>query len=436
MIGLTPLEHTQKTTPVPTGFHDYEPNPAQATCGIYKSEAEGMQLEYIVVHIIRLGLFLPASPLPYIPMMAYPGHISPPAPASPYYDLGAFERKITTESVEAQTWFNRGLIWVYSFNHDEAASCFEKAALADPSCGIAYWGLAYALGPNYNKSWELFDEEDLKTTVERTYRAASTAKTLASNATPIERALIDSIQVRFQSDYKVDAEQFELRNRLYADKLQSVYQEFSHDLDVAALYADGLMNLTPWRLWDLVTGAPATGARTLEIKRVLDEALRLDNATRHPGLLHLYIHFIEMSPNPELGINAADRLRELIPDAGHMHHMPSHLDVLVGDYRRSIASNYKATVADEKYVARNGVYNFYSIYRLHNYHSLIYAAMFAGKVHVALETVDRMEATLPEDLLRVRSPPMADWMESFMAVRFHVMIRFGIWQEIIQMPIP
>jgi tetratricopeptide (TPR) repeat protein len=145
---------------------------------------------------------------------------------------------------------------------------------------------------------------------------------------------------------------------------------------------------------------------------------------------------MEMSKKPELALVAADHLRTLIPDAGHLVHMPSHLDILIGDYRRAIASNADACLADEKYVAEHGGQNFYSFYRMHNYHSLIYAAMFAGQFKVAMDTVDRMEASLSEPLLRTQSPPMADWLENFRSVRIHVLVRFGRWQEIIGLKLP
>jgi len=174
------------------------------------------------------------------------------------------------------------------------------------------------------------------------------------------------------------------------------------------------------------------------VKAVLERALaqEQDGAYRNPGLLHLYIHFIEMSPTPEQGINAADHLRDLVPDAGHVQHMPTHVDILIGDWRRSIASNYNATLADDKYFRKSGAKNFYTFYRLHNYHSLIYAAMFAGKSKTALDAVARMEATVPEEVLRIQSPPMIDWLEQFMPIRIHVMIRFGMWEELKSMQLP
>ncbi|KAM0123726.1 hypothetical protein ACHAP3_010908 [Botrytis cinerea] len=351
-----------------------------------------------------------------------------------YYNLGSFKLDITTKSEDAQVWFNRGLTWAYAFNHVESAVCFEQAIAHDNSCAMAYWGLAFALGPNYNKPWETFDESDLKTTVLRTYKASRQAKEHAANATTLEQALIDAIQFRYPCDDLV--KDYSTQDRAYADAMDSVYKQHPYSLDVATLYADAMMNLTPWKLWDLHTGNPGPGARTLKIKSVLESSLAQDGAFQHPGLLHMYIHCIEMSPNPELGLNAADHLRDLIPDAGHLRHMPSHLDILIGDYRRAIASNYDAIIVDEKFLTLSGSNNFYTFYRLHDYHSLIYAAMFAGQSKIALQTVARMEASLPETLLRVSSPPMADWLETYMSVRVHVLIRFGMWQDIIQMEFP
>lgn len=218
--------------------------------------------------------------------------------------------------------------------------------------------------------------------------------------------------------------------------MASVYERYPKDLDVATLYADSMMNLSAWDLWDLRTGEPTPGARSLETKAVLDSALTRERAYSHPGLLHLYIHLMEMSRTPELALVPADYLRNLIPDAGHLVHMPSHLDILVGDYRRAIASNSDACLADEKYLADHGGNNFYTFYRLHDYHSLIYAAMFAGQFKVSMDTVTRMEASIPETLLRIESPPMADWMESWASVRVHVLIRFGRWKDILTLEFP
>ncbi len=361
-------------------------------------------------------------------------HASQANESSDYFDLGSFHRPVTTTSPEAQFWFDRGLIWSYGFNHEESAECFKKAIALDPGCAMASWGLAYALGPNYNKPWEFFDGTELRSVVAQTHSAVEKAKSEAANVTPVEKALIDALEFRYpQAQPATDCS---IWNQQYADAMQAVYAEFPEDLDVAALYADSLMNLTPWRLWDLSTGKPAPGARTAEAKAVLDRALSHSGGLQHPGLLHLYIHLMEMSGTPEVAMPIADHLRGLVPDAGHLRHMPTHLDILCGDYRRAIASNMDAIRADEKFLARAGSLNFYTLYRCHNIHFRLYGAMFAGQSEVALETASWIETAIPEDLLRVESPPMADWLEAFHGMRVHVLIRFGLWQEILNLSLP
>ncbi|MCD7445596.1 hypothetical protein K4B79_46405 [Streptomyces lincolnensis] len=351
-----------------------------------------------------------------------------------YYDLGPHGRSVTTTSAEAQLWFDRGLVWTYAFHHEEAVACFEAAAAADPDCAMAHWGIAYALGPNYNKPWEFFDERDLATTVDRTHAAVELAHDKAAGATPVERALIEALRARYPQDKPV--EDCSVWNEPYAESMRAVHALAPDDPDIATLYADALMNLTPWQLWDLPTGEPAEGARTLEAKAVLDRVLAQDAGRSHPGVLHLYIHLMEMSPTPEAALSVADRLRGLVPDAGHLHHMPSHLEVLCGDYRRVVSDNSIAVAVDEKVRARSGTMNFYTLYRSHNYHFKIYGAMFLGQSEVALETAAQLEASIPEELLRVQSPPMADWLEAFLAMRVHVLIRFGRWADILNRPLP
>ncbi|KAI0545955.1 TPR domain protein [Xylaria curta] len=353
-----------------------------------------------------------------------------------YYHLGSYRRSISTEDAEALEWFNRGLIWSYAFNHEESVKCFERAIEQDNNCCMAYWGLAYSLGPNYNKPWEFFDAAELEATVQRTHQAVQHARLLAAthNASPLERALVNALQSRYPREHA--DENCSIWNESYALAMGKVYQEFSDDLDTTALYADALMNLTPWQLWDLKTGEPASGARTLEVKKILEQAMAQKGGSRHPGLLHLYIHLMEMSPTPESALDAANTLRDLVPHAGHLNHMPTHIDVLVGDYQAAIDSNQKAIVADEVFFAREDPLKFYTLYRAHDYHFRIYAAMFAAQSAVALETVGRLEAALSEELLRVESPPMADWLEGFLAMRVHALIRFGRWQEIIDLALP
>ncbi|MYW63401.1 hypothetical protein GTY65_04815 [Streptomyces sp. SID8379] len=355
-----------------------------------------------------------------------------------HYDLGRHTRPVTTSSTAAQTWFDRGLNWTYAFNHEEAVRCFEAAAAADPRCAMAEWGVAYALGPNYNKPWEFFDERELAQTVERTHAAVqrALAKADESDVGPVERELIDALRARYPQAGAASADDCAVWNAAYADRMRDVHRLAPDDLDVAALYADALMNLTPWQLWDIHAGRPAQGARTVEAKDVIERAMATEAGAHHPGLLHSYIHLMEMSPTPEQALAAGDRLRDLVPDAGHLQHMPSHLEVLCGDYRRVLVDNTRAVEADEKYRARAGELNFYTLYRCHNIHFKIYGAMFLGRYQDAMDAVRQLEEAVPEELLRVPSPPMADWLEGFVAMRVHALVRFGRWSDLLALPLP
>lgn len=351
-----------------------------------------------------------------------------------YFDLGSYHRAVTTKTDQSQVWFDRGLIWAYAFNHEESASCFERAIEVDESCAMAYWGLAYSIGPNYNKPWSFFDEKDLETVVSRGHHAARLALEHMPGATSVEQELVKAVQARYpQESPKGKCERW---NQGFADAMEQVHGKFPEDLDVITIYADALMNLNPWNLWDLKTSKPIDGARTLEIKALLDQALTLDGALQHPGLLHMYIHLMEMSPSPESALPVADHLRGLVPDGGHLHHMPTHLDVLCGRYQQAIVSNSDAIDADEKYLAQAGPLNFYTLYRAHDYHFRVYAAMFAGKFQIALDTCSKLEASMPKTLLEVESPPMANWLEGFLSLRAHVLIRFGRWEDIFQLELP
>jgi len=351
-----------------------------------------------------------------------------------YADLGSWTRQVTTGSAVAQTWFTRGLLWTYAFNHEEAVECFDRAIAADPGCALAYWGVAYALGPNYNKPWETFDAVDLAEARSRAHAAVANARAHLDGTVAVESALVEALACRYPDpDPTADGSAW---NRHYADAMRVVYLAHPDDLDVAALFADALMNLTPWALWNIATGEPAPDAATTEIRAVLERALASAEGRAHPGVLHLYIHLMEMSPRPEEALWVGELLRDLVPDAGHLRHMPTHLDVLCGDYRSVVSSNEAAIAADERFVARRGAAPFYTLYRVHNYHFKIYGAMFLGRAQDALDAADRLAAAIPAELLRGQYPAMADWLEGFVPMKLHVLVRFGRWQEIIDTALP
>ena len=354
-----------------------------------------------------------------------------------YFDLGSYGRPVTTQDPEAQLWFDRGMAWCYGFNHEEAIACFERALEHDPGCAMAHWGIAYAIGPNYNKPWEAFDDDDKRKSLERALAASAAAADAAADASDVEQALIGALAKRYPTSPQED--DFGSWNDAYADAMREVYRAHGDDPDVCALFAEAIMNRTPWELWDLVTGEPAPGASTLEAIEVLEaafETLDAEGANSHPGQLHMYIHLMEMSPHPERALTAGDRLVDLVPDAGHLVHMPTHIDVLCGDYQSVVERNSAAIVADRKYLDREGPMNFYSAYRCHNYHFKVYGAMFGGRYAPAMDAATEMVRTLPAGLLRTGSPPMADWLEGFVPIKQHVLVRFGKWPEILAQDLP
>ena len=357
-----------------------------------------------------------------------------------YYNLGTYHRVITTSRKGASMWFSRGLIWCYGFNHEEAAKCFEKAVAVDNHCSMAYWGLAHSLGANYNKPWDLFIRKERQMVIQKAHNAIVWARAVAhspgSKTTDLEKALIDAQLKRYPRERAPGLPECQTWNEDYADAMAEVYAQYPGDFDVATLYAEAMMNLTPWKLWDLRTGEPCPKARTLEIQRVLETGLASEGGMTHPGLLHLYIHLMENSSIPEAALPAANKLRMLVPDSGHLSHMPSHIDILIGDYHNAVVANSYAIIADDKFLQREGAMNFYTLYRCHDYHFRLYSAMFSGQSAVAMDTVVKLEATISEDILRVENPPMADWLESFLAMRVHALVRFGRWQEIIGLELP
>ena len=354
--------------------------------------------------------------------------------ADPYCDLGVYHRRVDTPSPQAQVWFDRGMVWAYAFNHEEAIRCFERALALDTELAIARWGIAYATGPNYNKAWDAFDPVDRAVSLAR----ARMELQLAANgrADVVERDLIAALATRFPTENPDDAAALAAGHSAYADAMADLAEAYPDDVDVLALAADALVNLTAWALWDNATGEPAPGSRVVQATQFLDRALTTDAGRGHPGVLHLYIHAMEMSAHPEAALPAADLLRGLVPDAGHLGHMPSHIDVLCGDYRSSVLANQSAVRADRRFVEHEGPLNFYSLYRAHDLHFVVYSAMFAGQSQIALQAADELSGQLTPELLAIESPPMADWLEAFVPLRVHVLIRFGRWDELTAEPLP
>ncbi len=349
---------------------------------------------------------------------ALPQRPAPPEGAPEYFDIGVVHRPITTDEPLAQLWFDRGLAQMFGFNHKEAIACYDKAIAADPRCAMAMWGRAYALGPHYNNPYVTAEAQEAASI------SLAGARALLEQATPVERALIEALTLRAEHPAPEDRRPLDVA---YAERMAELVREFPDDADVAAFYAEARMNLNPWKLWSPDgTAAPDTP----HIRETLERAL--DRWPDHPALCHLYIHTMEASPQPELASEAADRLFGLVPGVGHLRHMPSHIYVWTGRYADVVRTNTAAVEQDEAFIAANGRGGFFTLYRAHNYHFLAYGAMWEGQRALALKTSRTLVAEIPPPMLEA----MPDFLDIFTATPLHVMVRFGLWEDILAEPDP
>ncbi len=357
-----------------------------------------------------------------------------------YFDLGKHSRPVSTTSVEAQIWFDRGLNWCYGFNQEEGVRCFYKALEYDSRCAMAYWGIAYGSAPFYNLSWRELSQQEKDRCISLCYDSIQTARTLCTATSDVETALIHALSTRFPSNCSDSLEQLEARDDAWANAMRAVYHKYPDDLDVAALFVESMMIRTPWKLWDVSTGQPADGADTAECLSVLDRVLsrmRESGSTPHPAILHLHIHCLEMSPAPEKALASADALENLCPDVGHLVHMPSHIYILCGLYDRARIANEKAIRADRKYLDYAGPYNFYTASRCHDLHMMMLACMMMGQSQRAFQATRELSEMLPQELLEIPDRPfLTILLEGYYSAQTHVLIRFGKWQEIVELPMP
>jgi tetratricopeptide (TPR) repeat protein len=353
------------------------------------------------------------------------------------FDLGVYSRPVTTASETCQIWFDRGFNWLSGFNHEEAAACFKKAIAADADCAMAYWGIAYAIGPNYNKTFKHFDKIEMPQMLAEARTAIAAAQEKSAASSEVEQALIAALAERFPAAIAV--EDMSPWNDAYGDAMRRVYQQFPNDLDVTALCADALMNRTAWLMWDVRKGVPNPAADTVECQSMLENAItdiRAKGGPCHAGLWHLYIHLMEMSPEPEKALRVADELRNLVPDAGHLAHMSTHIYVLCGEYQAVVEANHAGILADEKFLDYAGPMNIYTLYRVHNYHFKIYGAMFLGQYAPAMAAVKGLAETVPDAYLHLEYPRMANVTEGYLSIYVHAYIRFGRWLELLALSLP
>ncbi len=335
--------------------------------------------------------------------------------AQSFDGLGDFHRAVTTNSKEAQGYFDQGMRLLWAFNHDESSRSFAKAAQIDPGCAMCFWGVALTVGPNYNLP--MMAEPRAKVA----WEALQTAKAAASHTTPVEQALIGALAARYPDAKPLDPSNEGPILTAYAQAMQQVAQTFPDDSDVRTLTAEALMNINAWKLWSL-DGKPTAG--TEEIVALLEGVLARD--PRHPGANHYYVHAIEASPHPERAVAAAERLPGMMPSAGHLEHMPAHIMQRVGRYADAATANRKGADADVAYFAKTTLPDYYAMYTAHNYQFLAYSTAMQGRRADTLDAARRSRAVISDALLSAM--PGSDW---YIAELYTGMVRFGMWDELL-----
>ena len=345
------------------------------------------------------------------PRLREPGQIAPLLEG-----LGEHHHPITTSVERAQLFFDQGLRLTYGFNHREAARAFQEAARLDPACAMAHWGLALVHGPNLNLP---MDEESARTA----YAAIQKAVALKPGVSRPEQAYIDALATRYVADPGSDRAALD---HAYAGAMGELSQSYPSDADAATLYGAAVMNLSPWDYW---WGDGRPYERTKKVLEVFQSAIRRD--PRHPGALHYYIHAVE-AHHPEWAVESAERLEPLMPGAGHMVHMPSHIYMRMGRYQDAYETNVKAVAADEGYITQCRAQGIYPLaYYPHNIHFLWWAATNLGGSAEALATAPKTAAQMPGKAVG-ESPQF----QTFLVTPLYAMVRFGFWDEILKEPEP
>ncbi|HLY58963.1 MAG TPA: tetratricopeptide repeat protein [Stellaceae bacterium] len=332
--------------------------------------------------------------------------------------LGSFHRKATTASAEAQSYFDQGMRFLWAFNHDEATRSFARAAEIDPTCAACFWGVALTVGPNYNLPTAAAERAQVA------WDALQAAKVQGQHASPVERALIDALAKRYPAPAPPADEEPTLA--AYAEAMTAVAQHYPDDLDVQTLAAEAAMTVNAWKLWRL-DGTPAPGTEAILTR--LEAVLAKDPS--HPGANHYYVHAVEASPHPERGVAAAERLRGMMPAAGHLEHMPAHIFQRVGRYAEAAEANRKGAAADLAYFAKTTPPDYYAMYTAHNYHFEAFSAAMEGRRGETIDSVRKLRGVAPDEMLAAM--PGSDWTVASLYVS---MVRFGLWDDILAEPEP
>ncbi|MBW4601257.1 MAG: tetratricopeptide repeat protein [Calothrix sp. FI2-JRJ7] len=335
-------------------------------------------------------------------------------------NLGAYDHPISTKSELAQRYFDQGLILTYGFNHDEAARSFRQAAELDSNCAMCYWGVAIVKGPNINAVMEA-------DAVPEAWLALQKAIELSKNATESEKGYIQALAKRYPSA-QVIADR-KLYDIAYANAMRDLHKRYPNDLDAATLFAEAVMDTSPWNYW-AADGKPRR--ETVEVLTALESVLKSN--PDHPGANHLYIHAVEASPNPERGVKSADRLRDFVTGAGHLVHMPSHIYIRVGRYQDAVIANQKAIAVDKEYMSQHKASGLYPLaYMPHNHHFLLAGATMSGQSKLAIEAARNTAAMADEKQMRASG---YETLQHYYVMPLYTLTKFGKWDEILKQPTP
>ncbi|MCD2423525.1 hypothetical protein LQ567_12180 [Niabella pedocola] len=331
--------------------------------------------------------------------------------------LDGIRFQISTSSKEAQDYFNQGMMLAYGFNHAEAARSFFEAARIDSNCAMAYWGFAYVLGPNYNAGME--DDN-----YQRAWQAAQKALSLSAGCTAKEKALIQALGHRYTAQVPKSRGHLD---SAFARAMKTVYDTYPDDPDIGALYAESLMDLHPWDLYDKKTKAPKPW--TPEIVAILEKLIR--QYPKHPGAPHFYIHAVEASATPQKGLASAQLLMQLVPGSGHLLHMPSHIYIWTGDYHLGSVANLNAIKADSIYVTTCHAQGAYPLaYYLHNYHYLAATATFEGNTKLAWMAAKQVQEKTAKDVM---TQPGWGTLQHYYTIPYFVAVKLALWDSILAM---
>ena len=334
--------------------------------------------------------------------------------------LDGINFKISTNNKEAQKYFNQGMMLSYGFNHAEAARSFFEATRLDTACAMAYWGYAYVLGPNYNAGME--DDN-----YERAFSAAQKALSLSANCAEKEQQLIKALTYRYAAKPPEDRKPLDIA---FSNAMKKVYQKYPDDADISALYAESMMDMHPWDLYDKKTKEPKPW--TGEIVAVLEHLIKLH--PKHPGAPHFYIHAVEASKHPERGLESAKLLMTLVPGAGHLVHMPSHIYIWTGDYHLGSLANIEAVKTDSAYITACHAQGAYPLaYYPHNYHYLSATATLEGNSKLAWIAAKKVQENTAQDIMK---QPGWGTLQHYYTIPYYVAVKFGMWDSILSIQQP